>query len=87
MIRLTDSQQRFEVLWQKRLAGELTLKELAEMDDIINRDPAFYQFVLQALEQDEAPPLPPPASTLKKVIAKLRSIFQPPHLFFYYQLA
>jgi hypothetical protein len=35
ILRLTESQQRFEVLWEKRLEGELPLKELAEMDEII----------------------------------------------------
>ncbi|MES2275930.1 MAG: hypothetical protein V4592_07905 [Bacteroidota bacterium] len=83
IFRRTDTQQRFEVLWQKRLEGEPTLKELAEMDEIINWDPLVCQFVLEALENGALPPgdgeqkaPPPAASPLKKTLEKVRSFFK-----------
>jgi hypothetical protein len=38
IIRRTLSQERFEVLWKKHKNGQATLKDLTEMDEIINRD-------------------------------------------------
>ncbi|QKJ32382.1 hypothetical protein HQ865_22340 [Mucilaginibacter mali] len=84
IVRRTDSQERFEVLWEKRLNGEPTLKELAEMDEIINRDPLVHQFVLREMEKEALPyyhdgqdstPLPA-TSPFKKLVAKLRSVFK-----------
>jgi hypothetical protein len=93
IFRRTDAQQRFEVLWKKRMEGEPTLKELAEMDEIINRDPSVYQFVLKEMEnwalhsrdgQQKTPP-PPAASPLKKIIEKVRSFFKQWGIFFLYK--
>ncbi|RYU92265.1 hypothetical protein EWM62_02180 [Mucilaginibacter terrigena] len=53
IIRRTISQERFEVLWKKRRNGEATLRDLTEMDEIINRDPSVRQFVLQEMESDK----------------------------------
>ncbi|MBB5394357.1 hypothetical protein [Mucilaginibacter sp. AK015] len=52
IIRRTISQERFEVLWKKRRDGEATLRDLTEMDEIINRDPSVRQFVLEEMEND-----------------------------------
>jgi hypothetical protein len=50
IIRRTLSQERFEVLWEKRKNGQTTLKDLTEMDEIINRDAGVRQFVLEEME-------------------------------------
>ena len=50
IIRRTLSQERFEVLWKKRRNGQATLKDLTEMDEIINRDAGVRQFVLEEME-------------------------------------
>jgi hypothetical protein len=50
IIRRTLSQERFEVLWKKRSNGQATLKDLTEMDEIINRDAGVRQFVLEEME-------------------------------------
>lgn len=83
IVRRTDSQERFELLWKKRIEGTPTLKELAEMDEIINRDPIVQEFVLQELQnynsqpdEDEHPTPPPATSLFKKLITKVRSIFK-----------
>jgi hypothetical protein len=52
IIRRTISQERFEVLWDKRRNGQATLRDLTEMDEIINRDPSVRQFVLHEMESD-----------------------------------
>jgi hypothetical protein len=52
IIRRTISQERFEVLWDKRRNGQATLRDLTEMDEIINRDPSVRQFVLTEMETD-----------------------------------
>jgi hypothetical protein len=89
IVRRTDSQERFEVLWEKRINGESTLKELAEMDDIINRDPLVHQFVLREMAKEALPhhndmqDTPPPAiSPFKKLVGKLRSVFKRLTIFF-----
>jgi hypothetical protein len=54
------------------------------MDEIINRDPSIYQFVLKQLEDGALPPrdgaqkTPPPSSAypLKKAIAKLKAFLK-----------
>ncbi|GGH04891.1 hypothetical protein [Mucilaginibacter phyllosphaerae] len=53
IIRRTLSQERFEVLWKKRAQGQATLRDLAEMDEIINRDPGVRRFVLEEMEHLE----------------------------------
>jgi hypothetical protein len=50
IIRRTLSQERFEVLWKKHKNGHTTLKDLTEMDEIINRDAGVRQFVLEEME-------------------------------------
>lgn len=89
IVRRTDSQERFEVLWKKRMEGNPTLKELAEMDEIINRDPLVHEFVMHELEGWDTPPnngpqnmQPPAGSVFKRVIAKIRSLLKRGLLFF-----
>jgi hypothetical protein len=55
IIRRTISQERFEVLWKKRKNGQATLKDLTEMDEIINRDEGVRQFVLEEMEGKDNP--------------------------------
>lgn len=55
IVRRTISQERFEVLWKKRLNDKATLRDLTEMDEIINRDPSVRQFVLEEMESMNAP--------------------------------
>lgn len=38
------------MLWKKRSNGQATLKDLTEMDEIINRDAGVRQFVLEEME-------------------------------------
>ncbi|NCD70246.1 hypothetical protein [Mucilaginibacter agri] len=83
IIRRTMSQERFEVLWKKRMEGECTLRELAEMDEIINRDPMVRQFVLKEMEDAELPPRndepntsPPATPQLKTLGDKIKSFLK-----------
>ncbi|MDB5129427.1 hypothetical protein [Mucilaginibacter sp.] len=55
IIRRTFSQERFEILWKKRKNGQATLRDLTEMDEIVNRDPSVRQFVLEEMENMENP--------------------------------
>lgn len=55
VIRRTVSQERFEVLWTKRRNGQATLRDLTEMDEIINRDEGVRQFVLGEMESEDNP--------------------------------
>jgi len=89
IVRLTGSQERFEALWEKRLNGEPTLKELAEMDEIINRDPLVKQFVLKALEEETLPfnnqeqDSPPPAiQSDQSFIGRIKSFLNRFTMFF-----
>jgi hypothetical protein len=50
VIRRTISQERFEVLWKKRKNGQATLRDLTEIDEIVNRDAGVRQFVLEEME-------------------------------------
>jgi hypothetical protein len=53
IIRRTLSQERFEVLWKKHVNGHSTLRDLTEMDEIINRDAGVRQFVLEEMESKD----------------------------------
>lgn len=55
IIRRTLSQERFEVLWTKHKGGKATLKDLAEMDEIINRDAGVRRFVLEEMSSIDPP--------------------------------
>lgn len=55
IVRRTLSQERFEVLWKKHKNGQTTLKDLAEMDEIINRDTGVRRFVLEEMATQDFP--------------------------------
>lgn len=83
IVRRTDSQERFEALWEKRISGNPTLKELAEMDEIINRDPLIQDFVLQELQNRDTTPDNGPQDTptagvslFKKLTHKIKVFFK-----------
>lgn len=77
IIRRTLSQERFEVLWKKRRDGKATLRDLTEMDEIINRDEGVRRFVLEEMEKPETPTdnqdmLMPPAIKHQSIISKIK---------------
>ncbi|TWR26147.1 hypothetical protein FPZ42_10995 [Mucilaginibacter achroorhodeus] len=85
IIRRTLSQERFEVLWTKHKNGQTTLKDLAEMDEIINRDAGVRRFVLEEMATQDFPGrdenLNPrnttqPSGFLNKLLAKIKSVFK-----------
>lgn len=55
IVRRTLSQERFEVLWTKHKNGQTTLKDLTEMDEIINRDAGVRRFVLEEMATQDFP--------------------------------
>lgn len=84
IIRRTLSQERFEVLWTKHKNGQTSLKDLAEMDEIINRDAGVRRFVLEEMATRDFPgrdtdhdynPVPEPTGFFEKLIFKVKSIF------------
>ncbi|RFZ94283.1 hypothetical protein D0C36_01630 [Mucilaginibacter conchicola] len=84
IIRRTLSQERFEVLWTKHKNGQTTLKDLAEMDEIINRDAGVRRFVLEEMATQDFPGRDQdldrnnavqPTGFFGKLIFKIRSIF------------
>ncbi|WP_454802511.1 hypothetical protein [Mucilaginibacter phyllosphaerae] len=80
IIRRTLSQERFEVLWKKRRDGKATLRDLTEMDEIINRDEGVRRFVLEEMEKPETPTdnqdmLMPPAIKHQSIISKIKGFF------------
>jgi hypothetical protein len=83
IIRRTFSQERFEILWKKRKNGQATLRDLTEMDEIVNRDPSVRQFVLEEMENMETPAdnndlqdmLQQPVQTHHSVIERIKTFF------------
>ncbi|MES2265978.1 MAG: hypothetical protein V4520_04420 [Bacteroidota bacterium] len=84
IIRRTLSQERFEVLWKKRRNGRATLRDLTEMDEIINRDAGVRQFVLEEMESENDPKnddmgmldmMKQPVQTKQSFTDKVRSFF------------
>lgn len=83
IIRRTLSQERFEVLWKKHKNGHTTLKDLTEMDEIINRDAGVRQFVLEEMEgknplnddNDMQNMLQQPAVAHQSITDKIRAFF------------
>jgi len=55
LIRRTLSQERFEVLIKKQLRGTATFKDLIELDEIVNRDPAIRENILEEMHDIEHP--------------------------------
>ena len=83
IIRRTLSQERFEVLWKKRRDGKATLRDLTEMDEIINRDEGVRRFVLEEMEKPEIPAdnndmqdaLTQPSTQHQSIISKIKGFF------------
>ena len=83
IIRRTISQERFEVLWKKRSNGQATLKDLTEMDEIINRDAGVRQFVLEEMEgENNLPDSRGNCDNTIQAIVKQRSVMQKLKAFF-----
>jgi hypothetical protein len=49
----THKHRRFDQLMLKKLRGRASLKELTELDELINADPALIQLVLQSMQVAE----------------------------------
>lgn len=75
IIRRTLSQERFEILWKKRGNGQATLRDLTEMDEIINRDAGVRQFVLEEMEGEDNPDNNSGYQDLMKQRAKIHQSF------------
>lgn len=61
LIRRTFLQERFDILIKKQRNGSATFNDLTELDDIVNRDPAIRESILEEMHsQDEPPAIPPP---------------------------
>ena len=55
IIRRTFSQERFEILIKKQKNGRATLRDLVELDEIVNRDPGIRRYVLEDMENMDTP--------------------------------
>lgn len=71
------------MLWKKRSNGQATLKDLTEMDEIINRDAGVRQFVLEEMEgkdnlndhNDTQNMLQQPAVVHQSITDKIKAFF------------
>ena len=50
LIRRTFSQERFDILIKKQRNGRATFNDLTELDDIVNRDPAIRESILEEMK-------------------------------------
>jgi hypothetical protein len=60
LIRRTFSQERFDILIKKQRNGNASFKDLTELDDIVNRDPAIRGSIMEEMQGTSNPPQPPP---------------------------
>lgn len=49
LIRRTFLQERFDILIKKQRNGNATFNDLTELDDIVNRDPAIRESILEEM--------------------------------------
>jgi hypothetical protein len=56
LIRRTFLQERFDILIKKQRNGNATFNDLTELDDIVNRDPAIRESILEEMQADNHPP-------------------------------
>ena len=49
LIRRTFLQERFDILIKKQRNGHATFNDLTELDDIVNRDPAIRESILEEM--------------------------------------
>ena len=59
-IRRTFSQERFDILIKKQRNGNATFNDLTELDDIVNRDPAIRESILEEMHERNNPQQPGP---------------------------
>ena len=63
--RRTFTQDRFDILIKRQKSGKATFNELTELDDIVNRDPAIRESILEEMQSiNEPPDLQKPDDTL-----------------------
>ena len=48
--RRTFTQDRFDILIKRQKSGKATFNELTELDDIVNRDPAIRESILEEMQ-------------------------------------
>jgi len=85
--RRTFSQDRFDILIKRQKSGKATFNELTELDDIVNRDPAIRESILEEMQALNDPPDSPkreeiiytqpakPQTLLDKIITFLNKLF------------
>lgn len=85
--RRTFTQDRFDILIKRQKSGKATFNELTELDDIVNRDPAIRESILEEMQAVNEPPdiqkpddtlsIPPikRLSLLDKIIAFISRLF------------
>ncbi|WP_183557414.1 hypothetical protein [Mucilaginibacter sp. SP1R1] len=54
--RRTFSQDRFDILIKRQKSGKATFNELTELDEIVNRDPAIRESILEEMQAMDNPP-------------------------------
>lgn len=55
LIRRTFLQERFDILIKKQRNGHATFSDLTELDDIVNRDPAIRESILEEMHEHNHP--------------------------------
>ncbi|MGF7038365.1 hypothetical protein [Mucilaginibacter lappiensis] len=85
--RRTFTQDRFDILIKRQKSGKATFNELTELDDIVNRDPAIRESILEEMQALNEPPDNPkvddtlnvqpskPQTLLDKILAFLSRLF------------
>jgi hypothetical protein len=59
LIRRTFLQERFDILIKKQRNGHATFNDLTELDDIVNRDPAIRESILEEMHCIDKTPQDP----------------------------
>jgi hypothetical protein len=54
--RRTFTQDRFDILIKRQKSGKATFNELTELDEIVNRDPAIRESILEEMQALSDPP-------------------------------
>jgi hypothetical protein len=55
LIRRTFLQERFDILIKKQRNGTANFNDLTELDEIVNRDPAIRESILEEMHEMEHP--------------------------------
>ena len=87
LIRRTFRQERFDILIKKQRNGSATFNDLTELDDIVNRDPAILESILEEMQEQNHPgdrpqreeiviiDSPEPKSLLQRLKAFVNGVF------------